>query len=103
MSAYACEPAKGSEPVVGWMWALAAAREHDVTVITRANNRQAIEAEPGLARRVLRFVYLDLPPGADAVEAAGRAIRVYYVLWQLLALGMRAGFRLASGSTSSIT
>ena len=30
ISAYACEPAKGSEPVVGWTWALAAAREHDV-------------------------------------------------------------------------
>ena len=43
ISAYACEPGKGSEPEVGWQWALQMARHHDVTVLTRANNRQAIE------------------------------------------------------------
>ena len=39
MSAYACEPGKGSEPGVGWAVALEMARYHDIWVITRANNR----------------------------------------------------------------
>ena len=44
VSAYACEPGKGSEPGAGWLWARAAARRHEVWVLTRANNREAIEA-----------------------------------------------------------
>ena len=34
ISAYACEPDKGSEPEVGWKWALHLARFHDVCVLT---------------------------------------------------------------------
>ena len=42
LSAYACEPGKGSEPEVGWMWATElAAAGHEVWVITRAANRLA--------------------------------------------------------------
>src|SRR4029077_18277793 len=63
ISAYACEPGKGSEPEVGWQWALQMARFHDVTVLTRTNNRSAIEA--GLEKikgqqAVPQFVYHDL-------------------------------------------
>jgi len=83
MSAYACEPAKGSEPVVGWTWALAAAREHDVTVITRANNREVIEAAAPPSN--LRFAYVDLPAAARVWKRGGHGVRVYYLLWQLLA------------------
>ena len=44
MSAYACEPNKGSEPGIGWQWAMETARlGHEVWVLTRANNRSAIE------------------------------------------------------------
>ena len=50
ISAYACEPGKGSEPEVGWQWALQMARFHDVTVLTRTNNREAIEKELVLLR-----------------------------------------------------
>jgi len=39
ISAYACEPDKGSEPGVGWNWALAAAEKHEVWVLTRSNNQ----------------------------------------------------------------
>src|SRR6266436_5550763 len=71
ISAYACEPAKGSEPEVGWQWALQMARFHDVTVLTRTNNQSAIEA--GLEKLqgqqpVPKFVYHDL--------------KSYYVRWQ---------------------
>ncbi|HLE82176.1 MAG TPA: glycosyltransferase family 1 protein, partial [Dehalococcoidia bacterium] len=40
ISAYACEPGKGSEPNVGWNVAREMARQHDVWVLTRANNRR---------------------------------------------------------------
>src|SRR2546423_7247549 len=43
ISAYTCEPGKGSEPEVGWQWAMHLAASHDVTVLTRSNNRPAIE------------------------------------------------------------
>ena len=44
ISAYACEPHKGSRGA-GWNWSLAAGRENEVWVLTRANNRESIEAE----------------------------------------------------------
>ena len=46
LSAYACEPGKGSEPEVGWLWATELADAgHEVWVITREANRHAIEME----------------------------------------------------------
>lgn len=43
LSAFACAPNRGSEPGVGWNWAMALARENDVTVLTREENRKEIE------------------------------------------------------------
>ena len=43
--AFACEPNKGSEPGVGWNWALYLSKYLNVTVVTRANNRNVIENE----------------------------------------------------------
>ena len=45
ISAYGCEPDKGSEPGAGWNWAIEVAKRHSVTVLTRANNRDTIEKE----------------------------------------------------------
>jgi glycosyltransferase involved in cell wall biosynthesis len=83
LSAYACEPNKGSEPGVGWHWASQAARHHEVWVLTRANNRAAIEAWLQHAPvSNLRFVYYDLPRWARFWKRGGVGIRPYYVLWQ---------------------
>src|SRR5947209_4514992 len=85
MSAYACEPNKGSEPEVGWQWALQMARFHDVTVLTRENNRQPIEAEIariGNSHPVPRFVYFDCSPLALKIKRSSGAIQLYYLLWQ---------------------
>ncbi|WP_333840232.1 glycosyltransferase family 4 protein [Pelomicrobium sp.] len=84
LSAYACEPGKGSEPGIGWRWALNLARRgHDVWVLTRANNREAIEAaRPQEQAPSLRFVYYDLPSWARRWKRGGRGVRLYYVLWQ---------------------
>jgi glycosyltransferase involved in cell wall biosynthesis len=93
MSAYACEPDKGSEPGAGWNWVLAAARDHEVWAMTRANNRasieKALEADP---RPNLHFVFLDLPGWARRWKRGGRGVRTYYALWQVLAA--REGRRL---------
>lgn len=79
MSAYACCPGRGSEPGVGWNWALQAARFHEVWVLTREKNRNAIEA----ARpENLHPVYLDLPRWAKFWKQRKWAIWPYYHLWQ---------------------
>jgi len=83
ISAYACEPGKGSEPEVGWRWALEMSRFHDVTVVTRENNRPAIAAE--LSRMTgpkPQFVYFDLDPLLLQMKKRLRMHRGYYVLWQ---------------------
>jgi glycosyltransferase involved in cell wall biosynthesis len=83
ISAYACEPGKGSEPEVGWQWATQMARVHEVTVLTRLNNRPAIEA--GLARldgAKPKFVYFDLAPWQLKLKQRLRLHRGYYVFWQ---------------------
>jgi len=84
LSAYACEPGKGSEPGVGWQWAVALARAgHEVWVITRANNRSVIER--ALAEQPVpnvKFVYHDLAAWARWWKRGGRGVRFYYVLWQ---------------------
>jgi glycosyltransferase involved in cell wall biosynthesis len=86
ISAYACEPGKGSEPGVGWLWALAAARTSEVWVLTRSNNRAAIEADAASSSPSLRFVYVDMPPWVTRWKRPGRNIRLYYLAWQLAAM-----------------
>lgn len=89
VSAYACEPGRGSEPGVGWNLARHLAEHHEVWVLTRANNRPAIEAE--LAQRPvpnLHFVYHDLPPWARFWKRGQRGVQLYYYLWQLTAISV---------------
>lgn len=84
LSAYACEPGRGSEPGVGWNLACGLAARHDVWVVTRANNREAIEQ--ALARRPvpgLTVVYHDLPAWARWWKRGQRGVQLYYYLWQL--------------------
>src|ERR1700730_3638991 len=89
MSAYACEPSKGSEPGVGWSSAVEMARYHDIWVITRANNRPPIEVE--LARNPqprLHFVYYDLPYWSRLWKRGTHGVHLYYYLWQLCILAI---------------
>jgi glycosyltransferase involved in cell wall biosynthesis len=87
LSAYACEPGKGSEPGVGWNWALTlAARGHQVWVLTRTNNRSPIEqimvAMQDRAPQNLHFIYYDLPAWAKWWKRGRRGVHLYYMLWQ---------------------
>ena len=87
ISAYACEPGKGSEPGVGWNWPLQAARHgHEVHVITRANNEPSISAflrnEPVAD---LSFHYYDLPAALRWLKkrTGYYGMLAYYYLWQI--------------------
>jgi glycosyltransferase involved in cell wall biosynthesis len=84
ISAYACEPNKGSEPAVGWQLALHMAKFHDITVLTRANNQANIEK--GLADYSgphPAFIYYDLPQWVLSLKRHGLWIAVYYLFWQV--------------------
>ncbi len=84
LSAYACEPRKGSEREVGWQWATALARlNHEVWVLTRAKSRPAIEEELAKMPAIpnLHFFYYDLAPLGWLVRGSNSE-RLYYLLWQ---------------------
>jgi glycosyltransferase involved in cell wall biosynthesis len=88
VSGYACEPHRGSEPGVGWNWARELARQHEVWVLTRSNNRQSIERE--LADNpaddlAIRFLYVDLPEWAVRLKRGQRWVHPYYYAWQVAA------------------
>ena len=89
VSAYSYDPGKGSEPGAGWNWVLAAARDNDVWVITRdgLDNYEKIVAElkcrPNLSVEV---VLVDLPRWARWRKPGQPGRRLYYAMWQLVAL-----------------
>ncbi len=87
VSAYACEPGKGSEPGVGWNWVRMVSHRNEVWVLTRKNNRERIEKE--LSKNPLpnvRFEYVDLPVWMAFWKRGQRGVRIYYYLWQYFAL-----------------
>lgn len=87
ISAYACEPDRGSEPGVGWNWVKIISRQNETWIITRRNNRQNIELE--LARNPMpnaHFEYIDLPKWMSFFKKGQRGVRTYYYLWQFAAL-----------------
>lgn len=86
ISAYACEPGKGSEPLAGWQWVNAVARVADeVHVITRANNKPVLEKvqKEGALKNVV-FHYLDLPPWLRFWKRGQKGVQLYYYLWQTI-------------------
>lgn len=99
MLAYACEPGRGSESEVGWRWAMAAARlGHEVTVVTRANNRQKIDAaRPEYEDLPIRFEYHEAPPPFLWLKKCAPFPRLYYMAWQV-ALAARVRALIRSGS-----
>ncbi|MGD9851816.1 MAG: glycosyltransferase family 4 protein [Nitrospirales bacterium] len=84
ISAYACEPNTGSEPGVGWNLSTQMAKYHNVVVLTRKNNRPAIEKAlhhnpvPGL-----EVAYFDFPDWAKFWKRGARGVQLYYYLWQI--------------------
>jgi glycosyltransferase involved in cell wall biosynthesis len=88
ISAYSCEPDKGSERGVGWNVAREVAKHHEVWVLTRPDeSRESIEAE--LVRNPvpnLHFIYFTLPFWQDSLSLGqSGAMQLHYYLWQIQA------------------
>jgi glycosyltransferase involved in cell wall biosynthesis len=93
LSAYACEPGKGSEQEVGLRAMLAAAQCHEVWVLTRDNNvpplTRFLREHPHEAR--IHLEGLDLDGTIRAVKRAGKAgLHLYYDAWQQAAAARAA-------------
>lgn len=85
LSAYACEPGKGSEPEVGFRTLMAVAQEHDVWVVTRRNNlpslSEALEDHP--FRERIHLIGHDVPGILMKHKKKSRLLsHVYYDRWQ---------------------
>lgn len=87
LSAYACEPDRGSEPGVGWSWANSLSKHADVTVVTRSNNEDVIErwyAAHGDDEPRPKFSYYDPPSWVLWLKKKRLLpVQVFYVVWQL--------------------
>lgn len=84
ISAYACEPFKGSEPGVGWNIVMELSKYSLLCVLTRANNKEVIEKY--LDRNHIKnitFVYYDLPNWLKKFKRGNRGVHWYYYLWQI--------------------
>ncbi|MBF2028656.1 MAG: glycosyltransferase [Oscillatoriales cyanobacterium C42_A2020_001] len=87
LSAYACEPGRGTELGVGWNTVREVARYHEVWVLTRPDDgREAIEAEL-MCNPVpnLHFVYFTLPIWGSGWKWGQGAFQIHYYLWQIQA------------------
>jgi len=82
ISAYACEPQKGSEPGIGWNVVNELARYHEVHVLTRANNLPSIQAALAGVERKPFFYGYDLPKWLSFWKKKRRGYHLYYYLWQ---------------------
>lgn len=88
VSAYACEPGKGSEPGVGWNFVKEMSGGDDLTVVTRANNRANIEASGESWTGRVRWIYYDPPRWSTFWKRRNRGAQLFYILWQIGAAHM---------------
>lgn len=84
VSAYACEPLKGSEQGVGWNWVLQMAKCNKLHVITRANNQDPIEDYlPKDIAENITFYYYDAPALIKDFKSRAKGLYLYYTIWQI--------------------
>lgn len=86
VSAYAVNPAKGSEDGMGWNFIRQIAANHKVHAVTRRNNRASIErfmTEHPLPQDVnITFHYFDLPAWTRFWKKGPLLSLVYFYMWQ---------------------
>lgn len=83
VSAYGCEPYKGSESGVGWNWVKRMALKHELWVITRANNESQIAQCKEDWVNSVHWVYYDLPDIIRKIKKGDKGLYFYYFLWQI--------------------
>jgi glycosyltransferase involved in cell wall biosynthesis len=85
LSAYFCEPHKGSEAGVGWNFAKNMAKFHNVYVLTKKSNKKLIEEETvKWPIEGLHFIYYEVPQNRLFNEKR-LGEQAYYIIWQTLA------------------
>ena len=86
LSAYACQPNKGSELGVGWNWAWHLAQlGHEVWVLTREHEESQIDREQVLANQCLpnlHFISVDIPDLFKPFLGGQTGVYLHYFLWQ---------------------
>ncbi|MCQ2379553.1 MAG: glycosyltransferase family 4 protein [Victivallaceae bacterium] len=97
ISAYACEPQKGSEPGIGWNIVNELSRYHEVHVLTRSNNIEDIEQALSSVERRPVFLGYDLPKWMSFWKRRRHGYRLYYYLWQYCAFFKYRKFVNSSG------
>ena len=85
--AFACEPNRTSEPGVGWNIVGELAKHHELTVLTRCNNRESIEAyitaNPDAPHGKIHWEYYDLAEWFHKLKKKiPCGIQLYQELWQ---------------------
>ena len=87
LSAYSCEPDRGSESEVGWNWAINLSDlGHEVYVITRANQKNKISKYISKKNiKNLHFIYFDFPKLVIKIfKGKSNAFSYFYFyLWQI--------------------
>ena len=78
LSAYACEPNRGSESEVGWKWSINLIKSgFNVFVVTRKNNKSKIEKEIKKRNyKNLHFLYFDFPKWFIKIIKGKNTIRI---------------------------
>lgn len=86
VSAYACEPGKGSEPGVGWSFVNELAKKHNVTVLTRKNNKDNILNSNEIWVTNVQWLFFDPPKYLTFWKRKGFGVQLFYIIWQISAL-----------------
>lgn len=98
LSSYSCLPDAGSEPGIGWNWAQSlGALGHDVVVMTRAVNREAIERHYKGRSASVRFLFHDLPKFWRRMYRLPFGNYLYYLCWQFTAVAPAARMHAREG------
>lgn len=94
VSAFSCDPTRGSEATTGWNWAVGLAEKgFEVHCITRATSKTGIATRT--IPRNLTFHYLSLPLRMEKLYSASQpAMYLYYILWQWRAYKLAASLHL---------
>ncbi|HLJ62518.1 MAG TPA: glycosyltransferase family 4 protein [Stellaceae bacterium] len=86
LSTYSCGPDLGSEPGIGWNWALRSARlGHEVLLLMRAVDVGPVEAALTRYREAsrIRIIPYDPPWLPNRAKTGHRLIRFHNLLWQI--------------------
>jgi glycosyltransferase involved in cell wall biosynthesis len=86
VSAFAFAPNQGSEPGVGWRWAVELAKQHQVVVVTDTTRQHLVEAAGVELPPNLQVMYFR-PKWLANVPLNSRTAQLLYTLWQFGLLG----------------